>query len=342
MQDNESKARCRYCARELSRGGKNASIKGFTTTALWTHVKRFQEKELHVCINTVNETSTEVEVTPAKKQASLKEIWEKRTTYENDDPRAVKITYLIAEQVCLDMEPLNLVNKKGYRRLLSELVPRYNIISRTHLTEKILPDINERVKIKLKEQLTKTPYLSVTTDMWTSDASSQVNDFISLTGHGVNEDFQLKSYCLEVFPFEGDSHSGENIANNMHMMFLEWQLVGKVAAVVTDNIRNMVKANDELDLGLKHISCLVRDVETRWDSTYQMLKRLHEQRIAIQDVLPSLPNCRHEITARQWAFMSHLIDTLANFEEATKELSKESMTLSQAIPIVRSLKSFPQ
>lgn len=231
--------------------------------------------------------------------------------------------------------------------------------------------------------------------MWTSDASSQVNDFISLTGHGVNEDFQLKSYCLEVFPFEGDSHSGENIANNMHMMFLEWQLVGKVAAVVTDNARNMVKANDELDLSLKHISCLVhsiqlelkkslfdqeritemlttcrgvithfnhstsalkqlkdsqqannipkhvlfQDVETRWDSTYQMLKRLHEQRIAIQDVLPSLPNCRHEITARQWALMSQIIDILGNFEEATKELSKESTTLSQAIPIVRSLKS---
>lgn len=52
-----------------------------------------------------------------------------------------------------------------------------------------------------------------------------------------------------------------------------------------------------------------------------MLKRLHEQRIAIQDVLPSLPNCRHEITARQWALMSQIIDILANFEEATKELS---------------------
>lgn len=123
--DNESKARCRYCACELSRGGKNASIKGFTTTALWTHVKRFHEKELPASINTVDETNTEVEVTPAKKQASLKEIWEKHTTYETGDPRAVKITYLIAEQVCLDMEPLDLVNKKGYRRLLSELSPRF-------------------------------------------------------------------------------------------------------------------------------------------------------------------------------------------------------------------------
>lgn len=94
---------------------ENASIKGFTTTALWTHMKRFHGKELPVCVNTVHETSTQVEVTPAKKQASLKEIWEKRTRCETGNPWAIKITYLIAEQVCLDMEPLDLVNKKGYQ-----------------------------------------------------------------------------------------------------------------------------------------------------------------------------------------------------------------------------------
>ncbi|CAG4976249.1 unnamed protein product [Parnassius apollo] len=84
-------------------------------------------------------------------------------------------------------------------------------------------------------------------DMRTSDASSQVTDFIILTCQGVNKEFQLKSYCLEVCPFEGDSHSAENIAHNMHMMCLEWQLLDKFVAVVTENARNIAKAIDEFD-----------------------------------------------------------------------------------------------
>lgn len=51
-------------------------------------------------------------------------------------------------------------------------------------------------------------------------------------------------------------------------MFLKWQLVGKVAAVVTDNARNMVKANDELDLSFKYISCLVHSIQLGLKKTF--------------------------------------------------------------------------
>lgn len=86
---------------------------------------------------------------------------------------------------------------------------------------------------------------------------------------------------------------------------------------------------------------LIQDVQTRWDSTHQILKRLlllNEQRLAIQDLLPSLPNCQHDITARQWALVQPILDVLGNFEDATKEFSKESTTLSQAIPIIQGIK----
>lgn len=43
--ENPNKARCKYCNREISRGGKNAGIKGYTTTNMWAHVKRFHENE---------------------------------------------------------------------------------------------------------------------------------------------------------------------------------------------------------------------------------------------------------------------------------------------------------
>lgn len=218
------------------------------------------------------------------------------------------------------------------------------MVSRTHLTETILPDMNARVKTKLKEQLKNFKHLSVTTDMWTSDSSSNINDFISLTAHGVDNEFQLKSFCLEVWPFEGDAHTGEQIARNMRSIFQEWEIVDQASAVITDNARNMRKSIEDLGLDVDHISCivhslqltlktcifdqeqiaqlltacrgivthvshstsavkklkssqrstnlpehvLIQDVQTRWDSTHQMLKGLYEQRLAIQDLLPSI------------------------------------------------------
>lgn len=36
--------------------------------------------------------------------------------YDTDDPRAKAITQTIAEQICVDMEPFDLVNKLGFQR----------------------------------------------------------------------------------------------------------------------------------------------------------------------------------------------------------------------------------
>jgi hypothetical protein len=50
---------------------------------------------------------------PAKKQATITEIFSRSASYSSDHPRAKEITKLIVEEMCLDMEPLDHVNKKG-------------------------------------------------------------------------------------------------------------------------------------------------------------------------------------------------------------------------------------
>lgn len=202
--DDDTKATCLYCNVSVSRGSKAVSSKGFTTSNMWTHVKRYHEKELK---NDTPSTSTTEAGPPLKKQATLEHILDKNVMYDTDDPRAKAITRTIAEQICVDMEPFDIVNKQGFRRTIKQLCPKYKMVSRPHISENVIPDIYCRVKTKIKELLQELPHIIVTTDLWTSDASSFVNDFISLTAHGVNNNFELKNYCLAVFPSEGEIHS---------------------------------------------------------------------------------------------------------------------------------------
>jgi hypothetical protein len=111
--DHINKADCRYCKAVNSRGGKNAASKGFTTTNMWAHMKRFNPEVLEK-VTLDEESLTDMEgPSPAKKQATITEIFSRSASYSSDHPRAKEITKLIVEEMCLDMEPLDHVNKKG-------------------------------------------------------------------------------------------------------------------------------------------------------------------------------------------------------------------------------------
>ncbi|GBP82561.1 Zinc finger BED domain-containing protein 4, partial [Eumeta japonica] len=79
------------------------------------------------------------------------------------------------------------------------------------------------------------------------------------------------------------------------------------------------------------------DISTRWDSTLQALRRLLEQRVAVQACLPRI-TCKAELTTEEWIMMEKVVNILRYFEEATKSISKSTATLSDAIPLINSLR----
>lgn len=393
---DNSKAICLYCKENVSRG---INSKSYNTSNLWIHMKRHHPSELHTASTsktTIQKTKCDDDNGPQrKKQATLEEIIDKKSIYSDDDIRAKDITRTIAEEICVDMEPLDLVNKIGFKRLLKKLSPNYKMVSRSHITEKVIPEIYQRVKVKVLELLKELPHIVITTDIWTSDSSSQSNDFISLTAHGINANFEYKNYCLEVMPFDGAQHSGINIASNLHKAVHDWSIQDRVRAVVTDNAANMGVAIREiqktcdvvpikclahsLQLVIKaslfkdgkvnemitkarsiigHFShstssskiltemqdahnipnhVLIQDISTRWDSTLEALRRLLEQRVAIQACLPRI-KCKVELTTEEWVMMEEVVNILRYFAEATKSISKATATLSDAIPLINSLR----
>ena len=92
----------------------------------------------------------------------------------------------------------------------------------------------------------------------------------------------------------------------------------------------------------KHV--LISDVETRWNSTYQMMERLLEQRIAIYAVLMDSKIIKKsdaatlDMTDNSWAIMENIISVLKPFYVATSVMSSEEYpTLSVILPILTSL-----
>ncbi|GBP12565.1 hypothetical protein EVAR_10232_1 [Eumeta japonica] len=134
------------------------------------------------------------------------------------------------------------------------------MVSRFHITEKVIPEMYQRVRAKVLELLKDLPHIVITTDIWTSDSSSQSNDFISLTAHGITATFEYKVTVLKF------CHSMDR----------------------------------------------TQDISTRWDSTLQALRRLLEQRVAVQACLPRI-TCKAELTTEEWIMMEKVVNIYAVF-----------------------------
>ncbi|KAJ8867850.1 hypothetical protein PR048_031655 [Dryococelus australis] len=106
----------------------------------------------------------------------------------------------------------------------------------------------ENVATKICGILTSANSLSVTSDIWTFKSG---NDFISVTVHFIDNDWQYKHLVLEVCSFSGESHTAT---------FSKWDIsMYKIVGIVTDNAANMKCAVSQL--GISFVSCLVHSLQ---------------------------------------------------------------------------------
>ncbi|XP_063765467.1 zinc finger BED domain-containing protein 4-like [Eleginops maclovinus] len=84
---------------------------------------------------------------------------------------------------------------------------------------------------------------------------------------------------------------------------------------------------------------LIQEVDTRWNSTLDMLQRLYEQREPVGAALASLQTDVAPLTSNQYHSISQCISLLAPLKEATVELSAEKhVSGSKIIPLVKMLR----
>lgn len=81
---------------------------------------------------------------------------------------------------------------------------------------------------------------------------------------------------------------------------------------------------------------LIQDVPSKWMTSFFMLERLVEQKIAIDDLSIEC-NFREIISFDQWEVMLSVCNALKPFEVASRELSNRTATLGQVIPLIHIL-----
>uniref|UniRef100_A0A674N5B4 HAT C-terminal dimerisation domain-containing protein n=1 Tax=Takifugu rubripes TaxID=31033 RepID=A0A674N5B4_TAKRU len=87
------------------------------------------------------------------------------------------------------------------------------------------------------------------------------------------------------------------------------------------------------------VTKLIIEVDTRWNSTYEMLQRLYEQRDAAAAALTTLPTDLDLLTANDFECASECMKIPSPFHAATVELSHEKrVSGSKITPLIKMLK----
>ena len=116
--------------------------------------------------------------------------------------------------ITTDLQPISIVEDKGFRKFTTLLDSRYEPPSRHTITRSMLPTKYEETKKKVQQKLEEMSTVALMTDIW---SSRQGLSYCCLTAHAISaESWKLKSYALETFNFNAD-HTGEQISIGLRL-----------------------------------------------------------------------------------------------------------------------------
>ena len=125
-----------------------------------------------------------------------------------NEAKAEGISERVSEMIAMDMRPIQMVEGKGFWRLMSYLEPGYTVPSRksftTHINNKHTIG-KTKLKTKLNEEALS---VALTTDLWTSVA---VEAYMTVTVYYLDSNWEMQAFVLETIGFS-ERHTGVNIA----------------------------------------------------------------------------------------------------------------------------------
>lgn len=256
---NSDTAKCKICDNVYSR-------KGRCTTGLISHLKSKHNDEyltfvdlrdkLKESIATSTSKSSLTSLQAVRRQMTLQESLHKKDYWDSSYTKAIEFDKLISEMIALQNLLFNFVEGIGFRRFLQVALPRYKLKSREYFTSFLCENLYDQMTSKVKQLLEDFNQLSFTSDIW-SDPSAGVS-LLSLTAHGIAEDFRKVNIILKAEPMEG-SHAGVVISEKFNIMLNEWNLTEKVHCLVRDRGSNMIRAMNFLNY--THIDCTVHKIQ---------------------------------------------------------------------------------
>ncbi|CAI6372557.1 unnamed protein product [Macrosiphum euphorbiae] len=152
--------------------------------------------------------------------------------------------------------PISFVQSDGFKHFMSLVEPGYQIPVASTISSRLQLLYGE-LRAKIMNSLSSVSFVALTTDGWSSRAQES---FISVTIHYINDNWELKNYTLCAEYIE-ERHSSENLAFMLEMVIAEWELDGKVHAVVHDNAANVVSSVLLVENVENSISCAAHTIQ---------------------------------------------------------------------------------
>uniref|UniRef100_A0A672ST01 HAT C-terminal dimerisation domain-containing protein n=1 Tax=Sinocyclocheilus grahami TaxID=75366 RepID=A0A672ST01_SINGR len=219
------------------------------TTNMIKHIKLKHPKEHdEVQLRRAEEVTETRPPSSGLRQSSLAESFQRGRHYPDNSQRASAITRSIGEMIVRDLQPISVVEDRGFIALVKTLDQHYQIPNRKKLMEGTINNMYEDCKAKVMATLQNENHVILTTDMWTS-RSTEV--YLTVSCHFINN-WQMQEFMLETCHFSAQ-HTDDNISAELKRIAEEWGITEKVLAVVTDNGANMVSAVHKA--GWKHYPC---------------------------------------------------------------------------------------
>lgn len=232
---DQTTPRCKVCM-------KSVASKGSSTTNLLQHHKQKHPVEWEKCCAQRNEKDSSTPSTTrtaAKIQSTVPQTFSNCIPYDKSSARWKAITDAVAMYIAKDMVPIYTVEKPGFINMIKVLDPRYVLPSRKFFSDVALPNLYNSTRQRVAKELQEVSFYSATTDLW---SSRTMQPYMSLTVHFVNNDWTLRSVCLQTAYFPED-HTGEIVAQGLRDALNSWNLAeDRLICMTTDSGSNMIKA----------------------------------------------------------------------------------------------------
>ena len=214
------------------------------TSSLHRHAKNYHKKDY----SKAQESETE-------KQPTIGQFLAAGGPYPRDSQKKKARDRELAKMVCTDLQPLSIVNDKGFNSLVRMLDPRWKLPSRGHLSGTLLKELFNDCKLALIRELKKADHVAITTDMWTSCA---VEAYMAVTCHYWSQmRSTLEARVLDCPKFEGE-HTAAALQTGLAQALTEFNIADKIVAAVSDSAHNIQKALT--DAKLPHFPCFAHTI----------------------------------------------------------------------------------
>ena len=210
--------KCRLCPNHTTVAAKDSN-----TSNLYSHLKTKHPEEYALACQASKKKSksfsTEEAAAP---KLTLLDSWDKRRPLSSLSREDKTLTNAVTYCLARDMLPLSTVDKPGFRKMLQQFNPRYQLPTRKHFTKVAVPALVNEVKSEIEEKIKikQLDYYSATTDLWTSAAG---DPYMTFTVHFIDANWDLKSYCLQTHYLPMD-HTGTNFAEALEETIQQWDL----------------------------------------------------------------------------------------------------------------------